>query len=161
MENTLLRIIDRKGNIIWDDKFKIAYVHLDSFEKFAKKNNINIPLSTDENCALVLASMGFISILNIRVGYLSYLPETCSKEQIDYLEKELPFFEQNEKEKIIEFPIYSKEQLYYNHKNYRDLLIEEEIDILEGKKKNKDSITKLLRKELESQRLKLVEQKKL
>ena len=159
MDNFLLKIIDENGEEVWNDKFKLGYVHLDSFRKFATKNNLNISLSTDETAALSLASINYISILNLRVGYLLYLPETCSEEQINYLENVLPFYKEEEKNKYIEAAIYSKEPLYYNHKNYRDLVIEEEIDILEGRKKNKTLVTELLEEELARQK-ELIESKK-
>ena len=63
------------------------------------------------------------------------------------------------KNKYIEAAIYSKEPLYYNHKNYRDMVIEEEIDILEGRKKNKTLVTELLEEELARQK-KIIESKK-
>ena len=159
MDNFLLKIIDENGEEVWNDKFKLGYVHLDSFRKFATKNNLSISLSTDETAALSLASINYISILNLRVGYLLYLPEICSKEQINYLENVLPFYKEKEKNKYIEAAIYSKEPLYYNHKNYRDLVIEEEIDILEGRKKNKTLVTELLEEELARQK-ELIESKK-
>ena len=159
MENLLLKIIDENGEEVCNDKFKLGYVHLDSFAKFATKNNLNISLSTDEAAALSLASINYISILNLRVGYLLYLPETCSEEQINYLENVLPFYKEEEKNKYIEAAIYSKEPLYYNHKNYRDLVIEEEIDILEGRKKNKTLVTELLEEELARQK-EIIESKK-
>lgn len=159
MDNFLLKIIDENGEEVWNDKFKLGYVHLDSFRKFATKNNLSISLSTDEAAALSLASINYISILNLRVGYLLYFPEICSEEQINYLENILPFYKEEEKNKYIEAAIYSKEPLYYNHKNYRDLVIEEEIDILEGKKKNKTLVTELLEEELARQK-KIIESKK-
>ena len=159
MDNFLLKIIDENGEEAWDDKFKLGYVHLDSFRKFAAKNNLNISLSTDEAAALSLASINYISILNLRVGYLLYLPENCSEKQINYLENVLPFYKEEEKNKYIEVAIYSKEPLYYNHKNYRDLVIEEEIDILEGRKKNKTLVTELLEEELARQK-EIIESKK-
>ena len=159
MDNFLLKIIDENGEEVWNDKFKLGYVHLDSFRKFATKNNLSISLSTDEAAALSLASINYISILNLRVGYLLYLPETCSEEQINYLKNVLPFYKEEEKNKYIEAAIYSKEPLYYNHKNYRDLVIEEEIDILEGKKKNKTLVTELLEEELARQK-EIIESKK-
>ena len=159
MDNFLLKIIDENGKEVWSDKFKFGYVHLDSFRKFATKNNLNISLSTDEAAALSLASINYISMLNLRVGYLLYLPEACSKEQISYLENVLPFYKEEEKDKYVEVAIYSKEPLYYNHKNYRDLVIEEEIDILEGRKKNKTLVTELLEEELARQK-KIIESKK-
>ncbi len=107
-----------------------------------------------------LASINYISILNLRsTGYLLYLPEICSEEQINYLENVLPFYKEEEKNKYIEVAIYSKEPLYYNHKNYRDLVIEEEIDILEGRKKNKALVTELLEAELARQK-EIIESKK-
>ena len=159
MDNFLLKIIDENGEEVWNDKFKLGYVHLDSFRKFATKNNLNISLSTDEAAALSLASINYISILNLRVGYLLYLPETCSEEQINYLENVLAFYKEEEKNKYIEVAIYSKEPLYYNHKNYRDLVIEEEIDILEGKKKKETLVTELLEEELTRQK-EIIESKK-
>ena len=159
MDNFLLKIIDENGEEVWNDKFKFGYVHLDSFRKFATKNNLDISLSTDEAAALSLASINYISILNLRVGYLLYFPEICSEEQINYLENVLPFYKEEEKNKYIEAAIYSKEPLYYNHKNYRDLVIEEEIDILEGRKKNKTLVTELLEEELARQK-KIIELKK-
>ena len=159
MDNFLLKIIDNNGKEVWNDKFKLGYVHLDSFRKFADLNNLNISLSTDEEAALSLASINYISILNLRVGYLLYFPEICSEEQINYLENVLPFYKEEEKNKYIEAAIYSKEPLYYNHKNYRDLVIEEEIDILEGRKKNKTLVTELLEEELARQK-ELIESKK-
>ncbi len=160
MDNFLLKIIDDNGKEVWDDKFKLMYVHLDSFAKFATKNNLSISLSTDEAAALSLASINYISILNLRsTGYLLYLPEICSEEQINYLENLLPFYKEEEKNKYIEVAIYSKEPLYYNHKNYRDLVIEEEIDILEGRKKNKALVTELLEAELVRQK-EIIESKK-
>ena len=152
MDNFLLKIIDNNGKEVWNDKFKLGYVHLDSFRKFADKNNLNISLSTDEAAALALTQINYISILNSRVGYLLFLPEVCSEEQVNYLENVLPFYKEEEKNKHIEVAIYSKESLYYNHKNYRDLKIEEEIDILEGRKKNKTLVTELLEEELEKQK---------
>lgn len=159
MDNFLLKIIDENGEEVWDDKFKLGYVHLDSFRKFATKNNLSISLSTDETAALSLASINYISILNLRVGYLLYFPEICSEEQINYLENVLPFYKEEEKNKYIEAAIYSKEPLYYNHKNFRDLVIEEEIDILEGRKKNKALVTELLEAELARQK-EIIESKK-
>ncbi len=159
MENLLLKIIDENGEEVWNDKFKLGYVHLDSFAKFATKNNLNISLSTDEAAALSLASINYISILNLRVGYLLYLPETCSEEQINYLENVLAFYKEEEKNKYIEVAIYSKEPLYYNHKKYRDLYIEDEIDILEGKKKKETLVTELLEEELARQK-EIIESKK-
>ena len=159
MDNFLLKIIDENGEEVWNDKFKLGYVHLDSFRKFATKNNLSISLSTDEAAALSLASINYISILNLRVGYLLYLPEICSEKQINYLKNVLPFYKEEEKNKYIEAAIYSKEPLYYNHKNYRDLVIEEEIDILEGRKKNKTLVTELLEEELARQK-ELIESKK-
>ena len=47
MDNFLLKIIDNNGKEVWNDKFKLGYVHLDSFRKFADKNNLNISLSTE------------------------------------------------------------------------------------------------------------------
>lgn len=153
MDNFLLKIIDNNGKEVWNDKFKLGYVHLDSFRKFADKNNLNISLSTDEMAALSLAAINYILILNFKVGYLLYLPELCSMEQIEYLRNNLLFLKAEEvNNKIIEVAIYSKEKVYYNHKNYRNLQIEEEIDILEGRKKNKDLVTKLLEEELTRQK---------
>ena len=37
MDNFLLKIIDENGEEVWNDKFKLGYVHLDSFRKFATK----------------------------------------------------------------------------------------------------------------------------
>ena len=71
----------------------------------------------------------------------------------------MPFYKEEEKNKYIEVAIYSKEPLYYNHKNYRDWVIEEEIDILEGRKKNKSLVTELLEQELKRQK-ELIESKK-
>ena len=160
MDNFLLKIIDDNGKEVWDDKFKLMYVHLDSFAKFATKNNLSISLSTDEAAALSLASINYISILNLRsTGYLLYLPEICSEEKINYLENVLPFYKEEEKNKYIEVAIYCKEPLYYNHKNYRDLIIEEKIDILEGRKKNKVLVTELLEEELARQK-EIIESKK-
>ena len=159
MDNFLLKIIDENGEEVWSDKFKFGYVHLDSFRKFATKNNLNISLSTDEAASLSLADINYISILNFRVGYLLYLPEVCSDEQINYLETVLPFYKEEEKNKCIEVAIYSKEPLYYNHKKYRNLIIEEEIDILEGRKKNKVLVTELLEQELKRQK-EIIESKK-
>ena len=159
MDNFLLKIIDENGEEVWDDKFKLGYVHLDSFRKFATKNNLNISLSTDETAALSLASINYISILNLRVGYLLYLPEICNEQQINYFKNVLPFYKEEEKNKYIEVAIYSKEPLYYNHKNFRDLVIEEEIDILEGRKKNKTLVTELLEEELARQK-EIIESKK-
>ncbi len=158
MDNFLLKIIDENGEEVWNDKFKFGYVHLDSFRKFATKNNLSISLSTDEASALSVASINYISILNLRVGYLLYLPEACSKEQINYLENVLSFYKEEEKNKYIEVAIFSKEPVYYNHKNYRDLKIEEEIDILEGRKKNKSMVTELLEEELKKKEI--IESKK-
>ena len=153
MDNFLLKIIDNNGKEVWNDKFKLGHVHLDSFRKFADKNNLNISLSTDEMAALSLAAINYILILNFKVGYLLYLPELCSMEQIEYLRNNLLFLKAEEvNNKIIEVAIYSKEKVYYNHKNYRNLQIEEEIDILEGRKKNKALVTKLLEEELEKQK---------
>lgn len=159
MDNFLLKIIDENGEEVWNDKFKLGYVHLDSFRKFATKNNLNISLSTDEAAALSLASINYISILNLRVGYLLYLPETCSEEQINYLKNVLPFYKEEEKDKYVEVAIYSKEPLYYNHKKYRDLYIEDGIDILEGKKKKETLVTELLEEELTRQK-EIIESKK-
>ena len=158
MDNFLLKIIDENGEEVWNDKFKFGYVHLDSFRKFATKNNLSISLSTDEASALSVASINYISILNLRVGYLLYLPEACSKEQINYLENVLSFYKEEEKNKYIEVAIFSKEPVYYNHKNYRELKIEEEIDILEGRKKNKSMVTELLEEELKKKEI--IESKK-
>ena len=158
MDNFLLKIIDENGEEVWNDKFKFGYVPLDSFRKFATKNNLSISLSTDEASALSVASINYISILNLRVGYLLYLPEACSKEQINYLENVLSFYKEEEKNKYIEVAIFSKEPVYYNHKNYRDLKIEEEIDILEGRKKNKSMVTELLEEELKKKEI--IESKK-
>ena len=36
MDNFLLK--NENGEEVWDDKFKLGYVHLDSFRKFATKN---------------------------------------------------------------------------------------------------------------------------
>ena len=153
MDNFLLKIIDNNGKEVWNDKFKLGYVHLDSFRKFADKNNLNISLSTDEMAALSLAAINYILILNFKVSYLLYLPELCSMEQIEYLRNNLLFLKTEEvNNKIIEVAIYSKEKVYYNYKNYRNLQIEEEIDILEGRKKNKALVTKLLEEELEKQK---------
>ena len=66
MDNFLLKIIDNNGKEVWNDKFKLGYVHLDSFRKFADKNNLNISLSTDEAAALALTQINYISILNSR-----------------------------------------------------------------------------------------------
>ena len=159
MDNFLLKIIDENGEEVWNDKFKLGYVHLDSFRKFATKNNLDISLSTDEAAALSLASINYISILNLRVGYLLYLPETCSEAQINYLKNVLPFYKEEEKDKYVEVAIYSKEPLYYNHKKYRDLYIEDEIDILEGKKKKETLVTELLEEELARQK-EIIESKK-
>lgn len=159
MDNSFLKIIDENGEEVWNDKFKLGYVHLDSFAKFANKNNLSISLSADEAAALALAQINYISILNFRVGYLLYLPEVCSEEQVNYLENVLPFYKEEEKNKHIEVAIYSKEPLYYNHKNYRNLIIEEEIDILEGRKKNKGLVTELLEEELTRQK-EIIESKK-
>ena len=153
MANFLLKIIDNNGKEVWNDKFKLGYVHLDSFRKFADLNNLNISLSTDEEAALSLVAINYITILNLKIGYLLYLPELCSREQIDYLKNILLFLKADEvNDKIIEVAIYSKEPLYYNHKNYRDLKIEEEIDILEGRKKSNTLVTVLLEEELEKQK---------
>ena len=79
MDIFLLKIIDENGEEVWNDKFKLGYVHLDSFRKFANVKNLDISLSTDETAALSLASISYISILNVKVGYGFYLPELCSK----------------------------------------------------------------------------------
>ena len=155
-----LKIIDENGEEVWSDKFKFGYVHLDSFRKFANSKNLNISLSTDETAALSLASISYISILNVKVGYGFYLPELCSEKQIEYLEKHLPFFKEEENEgKIVDVDIYSKEKVYYNHQNYRDLKTEEKIDILERKKNGESLVTELLDEELKRQK-EIIESKK-
>ena len=165
MDIFLLKIIDENGEEVWDENIEevrniIGYIHIDSFAKFATKNNLSIPLFTDEEAALSLASINYISILNLRnTGYLLYLPKACSEQQINYFKNVLPFYKEEEKNKYIEVAIYSKEPLYYNHKNFRDLVIEEEIDILEGRKKNKTLVTELLEEELARQK-KIIESKK-
>ena len=160
MDNFLLKIIDENGEEVWSDKFKFGYVHLDSFRKFANVKNLDISLSTDETAALSLASISYISILNVKVGYGFYLPELCSEKQIEYLEKYLPFFKEEEnKGKIVDVDIYSKEKVYYNHQNYRDLKMEEKIDILERKKNEENLVTELLEEELKRQK-EIIESKK-
>ena len=85
MDIFLLKIIDENGEEVWDENIEevrniIGYIHIDSFAKFATKNNLSIPLFTDEEAALSLASINYISILNLRsTGYLLYLPEICSE----------------------------------------------------------------------------------
>lgn len=48
-----------------------------------------------------MAQINYISILNSRVGYLLYLPEVCSEEQVNYLENVLPFYKEEEKNKVL------------------------------------------------------------
>lgn len=160
MENFLLKIINQDGKEIWNDMFKLKRTHLDSFKDFSDKNNIEIPLSSDQKAALALASMDYISILKQKFGYVFYLPEICSEKQIEYLEDKLDIYRQEEQNNnIIAVAIFSKEKLYYNHENYRDLQLEEQIDILEGRKKNKDLVTDLLKEELNKQK-EIIESKK-
>ena len=153
MENFLVRIIDPDGKEIWNDMSRLNYTHLDSFKEFSKKNNLAIPLSSDQDASLSMASMNYVSILNFKVGYAFYLPEVCSEKQIDRLENDLELYRQEEQnDKMIIAAIYSKDKVYYNHENYRDLQLEEHIKILEGKKKNKNLVTDLLREELTRQK---------
>ena len=162
MENFLLKIINQDGKEIWNDMFKLKWTHLDSFKDFSDKNNIETPLSSDQKAALALASMDYISILNQKFGYVFYLPEICSENQIEYLEDKLDIYRQEEQNNnIIAVAIFSKEKLYYNHENYRDLQLEEQIDILEGRKKEKSLSIDLLEEELRKQREKILETKKL
>ena len=154
MNDFLLKIIDSSGNVAFDDKFKIGRVHLDSFREFSKENNLEIALSTDQMAALDLASKGYISILNVRIGYLFFLPSLNTLEQIKYLEEQIPNYEKIE-DRICEVAIYSEEKVYYNNCNYRDLLIEEKIEILEGKKEKTEDIYVLLKNELVKQKEKL------
>ena len=160
MDNFLLKITDENGEEVWNDKFKLGYVHLDSFTKFATKNNLSISLSTDETAALSLASNNYTSILNLKVGYLFALPENFSEPLINYLEEQLPMYQEEEKAgKIIEARLFSKEKVYYNHNHYRDLIMEEKIEMLEGKKKEKGLVTDLLKEEIVRQK-ELIESKK-
>ncbi len=92
MDSFLLKIIDKNDEDVWNDKFKLRYSHLENFKNFANKNNLSISLSTDDAAALSLAVINYISILNLKTGYLIFLPEICSESQIDYLEKVLPFY---------------------------------------------------------------------
>lgn len=153
MGNNLLTIVDLDGKEIWHDKFRFKWTHLDSFKEFAKDKNIILPFSSDSMAALTCASINYISILNIKVGYAIYLPESLSEKQINYLEENLPFLkEEEENDKIVDTAIYSREKVYYNHENYRDLKFEEKIDILEGRKKEEELVTQLLEEEINRQK---------
>ena len=162
MEKFLLKVINQDGEAIWNDLVRLKWTHLDSFKEFSKKNNVTIPLSSDQKAALALASINYTSILKHKFGYVFYLPETCSEKQIEYLDNNLEFYRQEEQnDNIITTAIFSKEKMYYNHQNYRDLQIEEQIDILEGRKKEQSSSIDLLKEELRKQKKRLVETKKL
>ena len=162
MEKFLLKVINQDGKEIWNDMVRLRWTHLDSFKDFSNENNIEIPLSSDQKAALALASMNYTSILKHKFGYVFYLPEICSEKQIDYLENNLDFYHQEEQnDNIIATAIFSQEKVYYNHQNYRDLQLEEQIDILEGRKKEKSSGIDLLENELRKQRKKIIETKKL
>ena len=91
MEKFLLKVINQDGEEIWNDLVRLKWTHLDSFKEFSKKNNVTIPLSSDQKAALALASINYTSILKHKFGYVFYLPETCSEKQIEYLDNNLEF----------------------------------------------------------------------
>ena len=69
------------------------------------------------------------------------------------LENNLSLYQEEEENgKIIEVRLFSSEPVYYNHKHYRDLITEEKIAMLEGKKQEKSLVTELLREELARQK---------
>ncbi len=163
MNNFLLKVIDDKGIEIFEDKQAFGKTHYDSFAKLSKIINISFTTRNRETMALQLAEeKNLTTIFNVKVGYLFVLPENCTELLIKYLENNLSLYQEEEqKGKIIEVRLHSKEPVYYNNDNYRDLITEEKIDILEGKKKNKSLVTELLKQELEKQKEKLKETRKL
>ncbi len=154
MENFLLKVIDENGEEVLNDHKQLGKTHSNSFDQLGKMFNIEFRTRNRADMALQVADeRQFISIFNIKVGYIFILPETWSEGQINYLEKVLPLYQEEEqKDKIIEVDIFSKEPVYYNHKHYRELVIEEKIDILEGKKREKSLVTELLKEELARQK---------
>lgn len=157
MERFLLKVIDETGGEILTDKQFTGKTHYDSFEELSKMVNVTFTTRNREKMALQLASeKQFITIFNIKVGYIFVLPENCSEGQIDYLEKSLSLYQEEEKkDKRIEVVLFSKESVYYNHAHYRDLITEEKIDMLEGKRQEKSLVTDLLKEELSKQKDKL------
>ncbi len=84
----------------------------------------------------------------------------CGEYSFNYFENNLPLYQEEEqKGKIIEVRLFAKEPVYYNHNHYRDLITEEKIDILEGKKNEKELVTVLLKEELARQK-EIIESKK-
>ena len=154
MINNLITIIDGDGEVIFERDFAHNLRHLESIKEFALINNLVIDDVTEHKAALSLARDNYISILNLRCGYLFYLPEALSIKQIDYLDTLLPTFEKLEEEgKIIETSIYSSDEVYYNrNKHERNLEIEEKIALLENKKITISSSFQLLKNEINSQR---------
>ena len=161
MNNFLLKVIDANGIEILDDKQAFGKTHYDSLDKLSKMINISFTTRNRETMALQLAEeRNLTTIFNVKVGYLFVLPENCTELLINYLENNLPLYQEEEqKGKIIEVRLFSKEPVYYNHNHYRDLITEEKIDILEGKKKEEELVTVLLEEELARQK-KIIESKK-
>ena len=154
MINNLITIIDDKGEVVFERNFANNLRHLESIKEFALINDLTIDDVTEHKAALSLASDNYISILNLRCGYLFYLPEALSIEQIDYLNTLLPTFQKLEDDgKIIETSIYSSDEVYYKrNKHERNLEIEEKIALLENRKTSISSGFQLLQDEINRQK---------
>ena len=125
----LLRIIDRKGEEIYKYKYAPLRTHIEGYDDFSKKSGIPISSTSNDAAATGLISRGYISLENIRYGYSLFLPRECSKEQIAYLIERMPYFRKlEEKNRLFNVGIYQEDPVYYNHKKYRDLSIEEDIN---------------------------------
>ena len=125
----LLRIIDQKGEEIYKYKYAPLRTHIEGYNDFAKKSGIPLSSTSNDAAATGLISRGYISLENIRYGYSLFLPRECSKEQIAYLIERMPYFRKlEEKNRSFNVGIYQEDPVYYNHKKYRDLSIEEDIN---------------------------------
>lgn len=154
MENFLLKVIDENGEEVFTDKQQTGRSHNNSFDDFAKLFNIEFRTRNRTDMALQIAKeKKLTTIFNVKVGYLFVLPEICTELLINYLENNLSLYQEEEENgKIIEVRLFSSEPVYYNHKHYRDLITEEKIAMLEGKKQEKSLVTELLKEELARQK---------
>ena len=151
----LLKIIDSDGKEILKYKYVPLRVHLEGYTKFATKFNMPISLTSNEAAALGLIRRGYVVIENLIVAYntigsILYLPLKLDSAQINYIEKNIPYFQKLEKNnKVFNVGIYSEEPLYYNNKKYRDLSMEANIESAGG---TKVLVSDLLGEELTKQK---------
>ena len=147
----LLRIIDQNGEEIYKYKYAPLKTHIEGYNAFSKLSGIPLSYTSNDAAATGLISRGYISLENIRYGYSLFLPKECSKEQIDYLMKRIPYFRKlEEKDRLFNVGIYQEDPVYYNHKKYRDLSIEEEINS-KNENREKRFIADVLLEELNKQ----------